>query len=81
MRRSAKRLRFGADPADAGSIAEAVGRLLADGALARRLGEAGRARVLANFSIAKLLPANERFYHRLIASFPPRRRSDRASDR
>jgi glycosyltransferase involved in cell wall biosynthesis len=59
------------DPADAGSIAEAVGRLLADGAPARRLGEAGRARVLANFSIAKLLPANERFYHQLIASFPP----------
>jgi glycosyltransferase involved in cell wall biosynthesis len=63
------------DPADAGSIATAVGRLLADAQLARRLGDAGRARVLANFSLAQLLPANERFYDDVIATFRARHRS------
>ena len=61
------------NPADPGSIAAAVGRLLGDAPLARRLGHAGRARVLDNFSLARLLPANERFYRNVIGSFPQRR--------
>ena len=57
------------DPHDAGSIANAVCRVLDDRDLARRLGEAGRARVLDNFSLDRLLPANESFYRSVITAF------------
>lgn len=50
------------DPRKPEQIAAAITRLLADQQLARRLGEAGRNRVLSSFTLEKLLPLNETFY-------------------
>ena len=71
------------DPDDSQSIADAICRLLADAAMAQRVGDAGRARILAHFSLDQLLPANERFYRSVIASFRATREgeNDRTSDR
>jgi glycosyltransferase involved in cell wall biosynthesis len=41
-------------PGDPGALAAALGKVLADPELARRLGEAGRSRVLASFSLSAM---------------------------
>jgi glycosyltransferase involved in cell wall biosynthesis len=64
------------DPARPAEIATALLRLLQDAELARRLGEAGRARILGAFTLEKLLPANEAFYADVVRSFRPRARAD-----
>jgi glycosyltransferase involved in cell wall biosynthesis len=48
--------------ADAAALARTIGRLLADAALRRRLGDAGRARFLREFTWSALLPAVEDVY-------------------
>jgi glycosyltransferase involved in cell wall biosynthesis len=60
------------DPEQPEEIAAAVCRVLVDGELARRLGVAGRARVLSTFALEVLLPRNEAFYAQLIGSFRSR---------
>ncbi len=50
-------------------IAEAVARVLTDDSLARRLGEAGRERVIKNFSAQVLLAQNEAFYQACLSDF------------
>jgi glycosyltransferase involved in cell wall biosynthesis len=52
---------------DAGGLAEDVLRLLADPALARRFGEAGRARVVPLYSQERLLADIDRLYRRCLA--------------
>jgi glycosyltransferase involved in cell wall biosynthesis len=49
-------------------IAEALGRLAADPSLRRRLGEAGRARVLPRYSVDRLIDDVDRLYRSLLAS-------------
>ena len=63
------------DPDSPGEIAHAVCRLLADDNLARRLGEAGRARVERDFSVDALLTRNLAFYDRCLDQFQARRAS------
>lgn len=57
------------DPDEPAEIADAVSRVLDDDDLARRLGTAGRQRVLSSFASERLLPANVRFYENVIRSF------------
>ena len=66
------------DPNDPAEIAAAICRVLKDDELAERLGRMGRSRVLTNFSLEKLLPANEAFYTDLIREFAGRRRNGHA---
>jgi glycosyltransferase involved in cell wall biosynthesis len=47
---------------DAAALASAVGRLLADPALAKRMGESGRRRVEAEFSLEKYIQRLDGFY-------------------
>jgi glycosyltransferase involved in cell wall biosynthesis len=49
-------------------IAEALGRLAADPSLRRRLGEAGRARVLPRYSVDRLIDDVDRLYRSLLSS-------------
>lgn len=53
---------------DAGTLAEALERLLADGALRTRLGESARALVLERYSGARVAAALEGHYVRLLAA-------------
>jgi len=53
-------------------IAEAIVRVLTDDRLARRLGEAGRERVMKNFSAPVLLASNEAFYQNCLSDFQRR---------
>jgi glycosyltransferase involved in cell wall biosynthesis len=55
-------VRFG----DAAELAGAVGRLLADKKLARRLGEAGRARVMSRFTWNRVYAAVREVYEELV---------------
>jgi glycosyltransferase involved in cell wall biosynthesis len=57
------------DPDKPAEVADAIVQLLTDDALARRLGEAGRARVLEAFTIPALMPANEAFYDGVLRTF------------
>jgi len=57
------------DPVAPGQIADAISTILLDSAVARRLSEAGRARILSSFTVAKLLPVNEAFFADVIRSF------------
>jgi len=50
-------------------IAEAVARVLTDDSLAQRLGQAGRERVMKNFSAQVLLAQNEAFYQDCLNDF------------
>ncbi len=50
-------------------IAEAVARVLTDDRLAQRLGQAGRERVMKNFSAQVLLAQNEAFYQDCLNDF------------
>jgi glycosyltransferase involved in cell wall biosynthesis len=58
-------------PGDAPALAGAVHRLLADPALRRRLGEAGRERVLSTFTAERVVRATVPVYERARGS-PPR---------
>jgi glycosyltransferase involved in cell wall biosynthesis len=53
-------------PADSGALATAIGRLLADPATARAFGAAGRARVAAEFELARMARQYEALYERLV---------------
>jgi glycosyltransferase involved in cell wall biosynthesis len=57
------------DPDEPPGIADAILRLLNDDLLARRLGEAGRARVERDFTADVLLPQNEQLYAECVARF------------
>ena len=57
-------------PADPGAIAAAIGRVLARPALARRLGAAGRARVLERFSWTRVAVATAEEYRAVLAVRP-----------
>ncbi|WP_424213971.1 glycosyltransferase family 4 protein [Streptomyces sp. BI20] len=59
-------------PGDPGALADALGRMLADPELRARIGAAGRARVLANFTWAKAAEGTVARYREAIA------RADRA---
>jgi glycosyltransferase involved in cell wall biosynthesis len=50
---------------DAGALASAVGRLLTDEALARTLGDAGRARALEHFTASSMARAYETVYRQV----------------
>ena len=52
---------------DAGALADALARLLQDGALRARLGDAARALALERYSGARLAEALEAHYARLVA--------------
>jgi glycosyltransferase involved in cell wall biosynthesis len=54
-------------PGDPGALTAALDRLLADPALRRRLGAAGRARVLAHFTWARAAQSTAELYRRAIA--------------
>ncbi len=57
------------DPDNPDDIAEAIIRVLTDDKLAQRLGEAGRERVMKNFSAQFLLAQNETFYQDCVSDF------------
>jgi glycosyltransferase involved in cell wall biosynthesis len=57
------------DPDRPDEIADAIIRLLADDALAQRLGEAGRKRIRDNFSTEVLVGLNEAFYQNCLSDF------------
>lgn len=59
---------------DAGALAVALGRLLGDPELRRRLGAAGRERVLARFTWARAAQGTVELYRAAIARQPGRRR-------
>ena len=61
------------DPARPAEISDAIVRLLRDDSLAERLGRAGRARVLQDFSLDALLAANEKFFHGAVQASADRR--------
>jgi|SoiMethySBSTD1v2_1073268.scaffolds.fasta_scaffold36957_4 glycosyltransferase involved in cell wall biosynthesis len=54
-------------PRDAGALAQAAGRLLADEPLARRIGQAGMERVARRFSVENSVRQTERIYRQLLA--------------
>lgn len=55
-------------PGDVPALTEALARLLADAELRRHMGEAGRARVLAEFSIDAMVEGNLAVYRQLLES-------------
>lgn len=55
-------------PGDADALATALGRLLGDAELRARLGAAGRARVLANFTWARAAAGTAELYRQAIAA-------------
>lgn len=59
-------------PGDAGALAAALGKLLADPELRRRLGTAGRARVLAKFTWRQAALGTVAHYRQAIAGSPGR---------
>ena len=58
-------------PGDEPALADALVRLLADRALAERLGAAGRERARALFSIDRCVTSFERLYETLLSPTPP----------
>ena len=61
------------DPGRPAEISDAIVRLLRDDSLAERVGRAGRARVLQDFSLDALLAANEKFFHGAVQASTDRR--------
>jgi glycosyltransferase involved in cell wall biosynthesis len=57
------------EPANPGAIAAAVGRLLGDTALRRRLGAAARSRVIENFNLHDTAARNVAFYEQVASRF------------
>lgn len=60
-------------PGDVPALVAALRRLLADAGLRRRLGAAGRARILAEFSVETMVEGNLAVYHRVLAARGARR--------
>jgi glycosyltransferase involved in cell wall biosynthesis len=58
---------FLVEPGDVDALADRLGRLAVDGELARRMGEAGRARVLERYSVSRLVGDVDDLYRRLLA--------------
>jgi glycosyltransferase involved in cell wall biosynthesis len=58
---------FLVEPGDVEALADRLGRLAADPELARRMGEAGRARVLERYSVQRLVGDVDALYRRLLA--------------
>ncbi len=58
---------FLVEPGDIDALAERLGRLAADPALAARMGEAGRARVLERYSVERLVGDVDALYKKLLA--------------
>ncbi len=58
---------FLVDPGDVDALADRLGRLAANGELAQRMGEAGRARVLERYSVSRLVSDVDDLYRRLLA--------------
>lgn len=54
-------------PGDVAALTAALARLLDDAGLRRRLGEAGRARILAEFSVDAMVEGNLAVYRRLLS--------------
>jgi glycosyltransferase involved in cell wall biosynthesis len=65
---------LGADPRAPAALAGAVNRILGDDQLGRRLGAGGRARVVRDFSVESVIPANEAFFADMIGAFRSRQR-------
>ena len=59
---------FLVEPGDIDALAERLGRLASDPALARRMGEAGREWVLDRYSVERLVDDVDRLYRSLLAS-------------
>jgi len=53
-------------PADVDALAAAIDRLAGDPGLRRQYGEAGRARILAEFSIDRMVEGNLAIYHQVL---------------
>jgi glycosyltransferase involved in cell wall biosynthesis len=47
-------------------LADAITRVLSDGELARRMGEAGRARVVRNFTVEHMVAAYSELFEELL---------------
>ena len=58
---------FLVEPQDVDALAERLGRLAADPALARSMGAAGRVRVLERYSVERLIDDVDALYRRLLA--------------
>ena len=58
---------FLVEPGDVDALADRLGQLAADPELARRMGEAGRARVLERYSVKRLVGDVDDLYRRLLA--------------
>jgi len=56
-----------APPEDAGALAAALLRMISDGALRRRMGEAGRTRALADFTVEQMADRTLALYGQLLA--------------
>jgi hypothetical protein len=61
-------------PHDVGAVVQAVDRLLAEPALARRLGAEGRRVVFDRYSIDRMVRSTERLYTSLLAEKTAQRR-------
>lgn len=55
-------------PGDVAALTEALGSLLADPDTRRRMGEAGRARILSEFSVDAMVEGNLRVYRQVLAA-------------
>jgi glycosyltransferase involved in cell wall biosynthesis len=55
-------------PRDAGTLAEAIAKLVHTPALAAAMGEQGRARVLQDFTLEKMATENESYYYELLGA-------------
>jgi glycosyltransferase involved in cell wall biosynthesis len=55
------------EPGDVAALAQALQRLLDDPSLCRRLGEAGRTRILEQFSVDAMVEGNLAIYRRLLS--------------
>lgn len=58
---------FLVEPGDVDALADRLGRLAADPDLARRMGEAGRKRVLERYSVERLIDDVDKLYRSLLA--------------
>ena len=61
-------------PGDVDALAGALERLLADAALRRAMGSAGRARAASHFDLARFRAAHVQVYERALAEGPKRSR-------